>query len=154
MLPAQCVRQLDAAEALAEILLMDLPHGGQMRPERGLDDLRKHSPPILTTLAVTNHDLVALKVDVLDAQVQAFHQAHTASVKQSQDQPGRAVHAPKYLTGLVAGQCPPLDSAQTKTSSSAFASITRSAHPSSSSRLACSRRFSAHSGSRSKRRFS
>jgi hypothetical protein len=52
------------------------------RPERVLDRAGQHRYPILESLAIPDHDLIRVKIDVFNPQVRAFGQSKTRSVQQ------------------------------------------------------------------------
>jgi hypothetical protein len=45
--------------------------------------IRKYCDTIFLPLAVSDHDLIEFKIDILDPQAYAFHQAQSAAVKQA-----------------------------------------------------------------------
>ena len=65
-------RQDDPAEPVCQIVVMLAPDDLQMRRQWHLRGSRQHGHAILLPLALSNHDFAAIKVDVLDAQLEAF----------------------------------------------------------------------------------
>ena len=65
---------------------------------------RKDRLPVLSTLAVPDHEHPAAELDVLDAQGQAFVQPETAAVHEGRDQPEAAAKAAEHRADLLPRQ--------------------------------------------------
>ena len=80
--PIESVGQLHAAEAPAEIDLMELANAFHLAAQR-LDHLRReHGHPVLPALAVAYRDFPPLEVDVLHAEAQALQQPESRAVQE------------------------------------------------------------------------
>jgi hypothetical protein len=77
----QCVRELHASQTLFQITLVDPADAIQMDRERLLDCTWKHGDAVLVALALPNQDLVAMELDILDAQGQALHQPQARPIE-------------------------------------------------------------------------
>lgn len=64
----------------------------QLPLQRKDEVLGQHRHPVLAALALADDDLTPLELDILDAQPQAFEQAHAGAVQQGRDQPRGASH--------------------------------------------------------------
>ncbi len=63
---------MDGAVSCAEVLLVNLPGPLELALERPHEAFGEHGDAVLGALAVADDDLLQLKVDVLDAQPDAF----------------------------------------------------------------------------------
>lgn len=61
-----------------------------MEFERGQDRAREWRAAVAPALRVADRELLALEVDVLDAQAQGFEQAQAVSVEQGRGEAGNA----------------------------------------------------------------
>lgn len=50
--------------------------------EQRYETVGQHRHPVLRPLAVADDECLPIKLEILDAQAQAFHQSHTAAVDQ------------------------------------------------------------------------
>ncbi len=98
------VRQGRAAEAVAQVVSMELADLLQvfekLRPAAG--GQRRNA--ILLPLAVPHGDLVALEVNVLDTHVQALEEPQPAAVQEGAHEQHDAVQLGQHLPHLAAGQ--------------------------------------------------
>jgi len=70
ILPRQRPRQRHRTQPIHQIPFMQQPHPFQMPLEFKLQLVRQHRHPVLFALAIPNHNLVPLKIHVLDSQPQ------------------------------------------------------------------------------------
>jgi hypothetical protein len=82
--------QSHAAQAPREIVLVKRPRPFQVAAQRVGNASGQHGDAILRPLAITDRDLTACEVDVLDPQPAALEEAQPATVHQGSHQPGRA----------------------------------------------------------------
>ena len=67
-------------------------HRHQVRREPLLHTSRQHRHPILLSFATPDRDLVAIEVEVLDAEFQALLEANARAVQHRHNEPHRAVN--------------------------------------------------------------
>nr|WP_288090700.1 hypothetical protein [Roseiflexus sp.] len=75
------VGEVDFAESVAEVGLVDALDGLDLTLEVGDEGVGEDGDAVVFAFAVADDDLVVAKVDVFDAQAEAFHQAQSASVE-------------------------------------------------------------------------
>jgi len=80
------MRQIDLAEALAEVSFMELLHAVEVLAQRVDAGVRKGRHTILATLAVANPNLVGREVDVLRPQFEALEEPKPRAVEQARDE--------------------------------------------------------------------
>ncbi len=97
-------RQVDFAESLGKVLLVQRAHLREMRAQRLQQPLRQHRAPVLRPLAVAHRDFPALEVHVLHAQPQTFQQPHPRAVEKRSGQPLHTVEPGEQGPHLVLGQ--------------------------------------------------
>jgi len=90
-------RQGSPAPAFGDIVLMNVPHLGEMGFEGSLEAGGQHGDPILAAFAVADENLVLLEVDVLDAEFEAFHEAQSGAVHEGCGEAFVAAHLRKEL---------------------------------------------------------
>jgi hypothetical protein len=73
ILAGQRIRQLDAAIALFEIILMERPRTAQLPLEGFADTVGQKRGPVLVAFAAAHHHLALGKIHILDPQPQALH---------------------------------------------------------------------------------
>ena len=56
------------------LLFVPFSQAGEMRAQRYLEGAGQHSHPVLASLGLPNNELPAIKLQILDAQAQPFHQ--------------------------------------------------------------------------------
>lgn len=71
-------------------------HARQVTRQRRAQHLGQHGDPVPAAFAVTNADLGAMEVDVLDPQVAAFEEAKAAAVEERRHQPTWPIEMPDY----------------------------------------------------------
>lgn len=64
----------------------------------------KQGEAILLPLSIPHQDFAVTKIDILDAQAQAFHQAQTAAIQDPGHQLGHTIHPGDHLHGFGVGQ--------------------------------------------------
>ena len=75
-----------------------------MGAEFGLQAGWQHGDPVFLPLAVADDDLIAVEVEVLDSQSQAFQQPHACPVEQPGNEPVSAVEPGQQAADFVAGE--------------------------------------------------
>ncbi len=65
------------------------------------DGAWQHGHAILESLAVTDEDLSAREINILDAQPHAFHHTHAGAVQKPTNQSVRAVKPAEHLRHLI-----------------------------------------------------
>ena len=83
----QGIRQCYTTQVPFQILIVLPLHGLKMSEKRLLNSPRKHGMPVFVSFARSNKYLVLRKIDILDSQATAFHQAQSSSVKQTRLEP-------------------------------------------------------------------
>ena len=86
VLPVECRGHVDAAEAVSEVLLMEIGDLGEMILEPLSARGWKKGRSILVALAVSDGDGAKVEVYVLDAEAEAFEDAHPGPVEEHDDQ--------------------------------------------------------------------
>jgi hypothetical protein len=84
------VRQRDPAGAMRNVELMQTAHAKQMSRQRFPERLREHHSAVAVPLPGSDHDLVLLKIHVLDSELGAFQKAKTGSIQQRRHYPSHA----------------------------------------------------------------
>ena len=79
----KCARQRRSHNARSQITLELLPHTLHLNLERRRREPGKGNAPILITLPNAYHDLVAIKIDILDAKLGTLGQAQAAPVHEA-----------------------------------------------------------------------
>jgi hypothetical protein len=97
------IRQMHLAVSGGEVFLMHQLHLGQMPLEWRVQGLGQHGHPILPPFAVAHGDLVIGKIDILDSEPHAFHQAQSGAIEQPRHEGGHVAelgeHGVCFLTG-------------------------------------------------------
>lgn len=83
MLALQRVRQLDARLVRCRVGRPNGPSCGELIAQRSDKRLRQHQHPVLAALARPDDEGLVRKVDILDAQLQRFVDAHASAVQMS-----------------------------------------------------------------------
>ena len=91
VLDRQCIGQPHLARAGGQILVVQCLPPRDVFSERQQKVLGQDRHPVLAALAITDHDLAPLEVDVFHAQPQALQQAHAGAIEQRGHQPHRPV---------------------------------------------------------------
>src|SRR5215470_7015804 len=80
------VRQGDPTQPACPIALVLLLYALKMLGKWFFDRRRQHRVAIFISLTRANHDFVARKIDILDPQLQTFHQSQAGAVEQDRHQ--------------------------------------------------------------------
>jgi len=100
ILAGQGVRQLHAAVAVGQVLLVNCVDSLEMFLQGASDRLWHHRRTILVFLAFADRDLAALEIEILDPQVKRFGQSQAAAVQEHRDEPfvaPQTQHDPRHL---------------------------------------------------------
>ncbi len=100
----QGMRQFHVGHAGGQILVVPAAPLGEVRAQIRHDAGRQHCHAILVTLAAADGDLVALEIDIFDAQAQAFHEPHAGAVEQAHHQPRRAARGGQQALRFALGE--------------------------------------------------
>lgn len=87
----QCQRQINSTASAREIVLVCVFDLRDVQLERMPHGLGQNRHPLAQAFAITNDDVTVAKIDVLDAQSQAFEQTQAAAVEQLGHEPILAV---------------------------------------------------------------
>jgi len=98
------IREGDGAEADLEISLMKLADVEKVVGERGREAFGEDGYAVLEPLTIADGDLEEVKVEVLDSQAQALHQAQAAAIEQSGQEEVRPGQGAKDPLDLVAAE--------------------------------------------------
>jgi hypothetical protein len=80
------VRHLHAGRSGLAVGVPQGPAARELFPQLRLDGPRKHHHPVLAALAFAHHHDPAVEVDILDPQLETFHQAHAGAIEQLGEQ--------------------------------------------------------------------
>ncbi|MNC33852.1 hypothetical protein D3C75_822610 [compost metagenome] len=83
---------------------MQRPDAIEVLPQWLQQASRQQRDSILHALAITDDDLVASEIHILDPQTHRLHQAHAGAVQQSGNQSDLAVETRQQPLGFFAGQ--------------------------------------------------
>lgn len=95
------MREIDVAEAVAEVGVIERAHGVKMGLQRRGEGAREHGAAVFRAFAVADGDFIAGEIEVFDAQPQAFEDAEAAAVKNLGDQTIDAVQFGDDAAGFV-----------------------------------------------------
>jgi hypothetical protein len=87
ILPIEGRRKCDAAETVGQITLMLSPDVFEMCRQARLDAAGKHRPTILLPFATPDHDLMAVEIEIFDAQLERLLKPEPSPVEQRHDEP-------------------------------------------------------------------
>lgn len=104
VLAGERIGQSDCAEAGLQVCLMEPLRDGDLRAQRRFQPGRQRHDAVLIPLAVEDGDLPVAEVHVLDAQTEAFAQAHAGAVEQAEDEVIDAFGMGEDGLDLVAGE--------------------------------------------------
>ena len=98
------IRQMHLAVSGGEVFLMHQLHLGQMPLEWCVQGLGQHGHPILPPFAVTHGDLVIGKIDILDSEPHAFHQAQPGAIEQPRHEGGHVAELGEHRVSFFTGE--------------------------------------------------
>jgi hypothetical protein len=101
---SQREREIDRAEAVGEVALVQVVRVAQMRLETRRNTTGKDRDAILRAFPVTHHDLARREVHVLHAQPQAFQDSQPSAVEKLPDETVRAIEALEHTRHFVPRQ--------------------------------------------------
>jgi hypothetical protein len=87
-----------------EVFLMYQLHLGQMPLEWCVQGLGQHGHPTVPAFAVTHGDLVTSKIDILDSEPHAFHQAQPGAIEQPRHEGGHVTELGKHRVCCFTGK--------------------------------------------------
>jgi len=85
-------REHDTPFTAQEVALVLTLHCQEMSRETLLHGCGKHRHPILPSFATPNHDLVAIEVEIFDAELDTLLEPEARAVQQRHDEPHHAVN--------------------------------------------------------------
>ena len=101
VLAGQRVRQLDAAKATRDRVLMSQADVRKVNLQVTGDGSREHGDAILHAFSVANQDAAVVEVHILDAKPQSLEQPEATAIEQASDEAMRAGHLRDHLPSLV-----------------------------------------------------
>ena len=104
VLGRQRAGQSDAPRPRREVRIVKRADTGEVGLERRPQRDGEHRVPVLVALPFADEDLVALEVDVLDAEPQPLQEAHAGAVQEPADQVRSPLHAGEQAPDLVPAQ--------------------------------------------------
>jgi hypothetical protein len=103
-LPRPCVRHIDPAKALRQVVLVQLAHAVQMRRKRCLHSRWQYRSPILMALAFTDQNLLAGAVTVFHSATQTRQRAPAGPLEEAGHEPGDTCLSAEPRFALWSGQ--------------------------------------------------
>ena len=103
-LAVEGVRQVDASQTFFEAGTMDTFNAHQVVLDGFYQVFGEHRDAILAAFTIPDSDLQAAKIEILDAQPDAFHDAHTAAVHQAGHETVRADEVDKESLDFSFGE--------------------------------------------------
>ena len=83
---------IDSGNPIGLILFINNLHPGKMFLQWNGKPLRQHRYPVLLSLSITHHDLMAAKVNVLNPETHTLHEPQAASIHQASHERSKSFH--------------------------------------------------------------